>query len=319
MMTRSPIYIFVILVLVSPAMVRSDASNSAAFAAHADGNFSQVDLSDGSYTVLGQVTTRGGVSGIATDGETLYATLGGGPAELVTLDPATGNILTTVGTVTLDGGGGCSIGDIAMGANNILYGITANSRGHVCEGPDENNVSAGTILVIDTSTAVATALGRPVEDQFGDGNVNGGLAVDGEGNLWLSPGWNHPDPGHFYVINTSTGLIESTLDLSGDLASRPDGPNGLMWNPEDGLLYASFIQFDLDTGLWSVDPATGESTLITDSAARFHDLVSPQAISSSEPSSSAPVNVPALPFAGLFLLLGAVAVTGLRKLSRRQS
>lgn len=273
-------------------------------AADNPGALSSLDLSDGSFSVLGQITSQGGVSGIAHDGQNWFATLGGATPSLVTIDPTNGSIISTIGTVTLQGGGVCTIGDLAMGQDGILYGVTANGSNHVCDDQE-----AGTIVTINTSTAVAVALGRPMEVAYSATNVNGGLAVDGDNNLWLSPGWGHPDAGNLYIIDTTTGLVADTLSLSGNIATLNGGPNGLTWNPADGLLYATFEQYGIDKGLWSINPDTGESSLITSTADAFHDIAAPL------PASRVPgIPVPALPLSGVILLLGAVLLTGLRKL-----
>ena len=312
------IFLLVTVVLVAAL---SNSVTAQVLAVHAGGNaadnsgaLSSLNLETGDFTVLGEISNAGGVSGLATDGTVWYATLGGSRAgELVTLDPSDGAIVTTIGVVTLTGGGTCAIGDLAMGEDGTLYGITANATAHVCDG-----AQAGTILTIDTQTAAATVVGRPMESQYGKGadNVNGGLAVDGDGNLWLSPGWNHPDPGNFYIIDTSTGLIESTLTLTGPLAGTSDGPNGLMWNPADGLLYASWVPYTADSkSLWSVDPTTGASLLITATADAFHDLAAPPLPEPPPPVNPPSLPVPALPIQSLLLLGGLLGLFGLRKLN----
>jgi hypothetical protein len=229
------------------------------------GAFSSVDLTNGQVSIIGVANVSGGgVAGLASDGITIYAALAvSGAAQLVTIDPVTGLVASTIGDVVLSGGGACAIGDLAMG-NGILYGMTSNGTNHVCDG-----LSGGLIVTIDTTTAVATAVGRP----FGSDNIQGGLAVDGAGNLWLSPGWNHPDIGNLYILDKATGLIDSTLALSGEFPNN-DGANGLVWNPDNGLLYASFEQdAPGNTSLWAINPLTGVSQLITDSTAQLHDIV----------------------------------------------
>lgn len=246
------------------------------------GYVSSIDVSDGSYTLLDQIHT-GGVSGLATDGETWYATLAKGAATLVTLDPISGQIIATIGAVKGESGNPCKIGDLAMGGDGVLYGISVGEASFPCDGPGSPDGlnRGGTILVIDTNTAVATAIGRPMDALSSTNNVHGSLAVDGEGRLWLSPSHNHPEPGHLYIIDKNTGLIESNLQLSGLPDSvladdaYPTGFQGFTWNPGDGLLYASFwpwVDEAIERSLWCIDPATGATKMISDSTGVFHDL-----------------------------------------------
>ena len=217
------------------------------------------------------------------------------------IDPSIGAVIETIGTVTVDGKP-CSIGDLAMASSGPLFAITANAVGHVCDGDDENDINAGTILTINPSTGAATVLGRPMEDLYSADNVNGGLAVDGSGNLWLISGWNHPDPGKIFTLNTSTGLVDSVLTLTGDTLNQA---NGLAWNPQDGMLYAGWDQQSSSQSFWRINPTTGETTLINaETGHNLHDLV----------FVSAPtVPVPTVPFGGLVLLVALLGWFGLRK------
>lgn len=273
------------------------------------GAFSSVDPATGQVTVIGTPDVGGGgVAGLASDGKEIYAALTiQGAATLVTIDPATGTIDRTIGPVTLAGGGVCSIGDLAMGANRVLYGFTSVGKGHACDGK-----AAGTLVTIDTTTAVATAIGRPMEAAYGSNgdNVNGGLAVDGAGRLWLSPGWSHPEPGKFFVLNKTTGLITDTLDLSG-VYPDVNGANGLAWNPMDRQLYASFEMFGSDPAdqrsLWRINPSTGASQLVADTGFRLHDLVFVGTVSSA----------PVLGMGSFVLLAVLMTVLGIYVLRRR--
>lgn len=273
------------------------------------GAFSAFTPATGAVAVIGTANASGGgVAGLASNGSTIYAALAqSGAATLVTINPLTGTVASTIGPVTL-GGNACAIGDLAMGASGILYGITANGSNHVCDGN-----SAGTIVEISTTTGVATALGRPMQDLFSSSNVNGGLAVDGAGNLWLSPGWNHPDPGNLYTLNLGTGLVDTTLALSGTFPND-EGANGLMWNPDDGLLYASFEQdAPGNTSVWQINPTTGASVLVTNSTAQVHDMVAV----SGTPGAGGVTEIPVLPLWMMGLMTAALGFIGLRGIRQR--
>lgn len=277
----------------------------------APGAFSSVDPATGQVTVIGTANVSGGgVAGLASDGGEIYAALAiQGASTLVTIDPATGTVDRTIGPITLDGGGTCAIGDLAMGASRVLYGFTSNGQNHFCDGNQ-----AGTLVRINKTTAVATAVGRPMEALYGPSadNVNGGLAVDGAGRLWLSPGWSHPDLGKFFVLDTTTGLVADTRDLSG-VYPDDDGANGLAWNPSDGQLYASFEAFGSDTAdprsLWRINRSTGSSQLVADTGFRLHDLVFLGAVSSA----------PVLGMGSFVLLALFMTLLGIYTLQRRSS
>lgn len=278
------------------------------------GAFATVTVPAGSVTIVGTTNpTGGGVSGLATDGSVIYASIsgGGGAAQLVTVNPATGAIINNIGNIVLAGGGICSIGDLTMSSGGVLFGITANSQGHVCDGN-----SAGTIVTINTSTGEATPLGRPMEVLYDATNVNGGLAFDGAGNLWLSPGWNHPDIGNIYRLSTTTGLVVQTLALSGTFPTG-EGANGLAWNPDDGLLYASFEQ-DIATqnAIWTINPSTGVSALlVADTGYPLHDMLYAGAVTPPPPSPSA-TSIPIMPFGLLLLTGGVLALLGMQQVRR---
>lgn len=301
--------------LATTAQVRLYAGHSGSGGGEiAPGAFSSVDPATGQVTVIGTANVSGGgVAGLASNGREIFAALAiSGAATLVTIDPATGTVGRTIGPIVLSGGGPCSIGDLAMGSDGVLYGFTANGWDHVCDGK-----LAGTLVTINTKTAVATALGRPMETAYGTGsagNVNGGLAVDGAGRLWLSPGWNHPQPGRFFELNRTTGLVASTRVLSG-VFPDDDGANGLAWNPVDGRLYASFEGNASDPvdrrSLWAINPSTGASQLISDTGYQLHDLV----FFSPAPTSAAPL----LGTRAFTLMAGLMIVFGLYSLRRRTS
>jgi len=305
------------LILCAPLAVAGQVRMYAGHAGNAGGNspgsspgaFSSVDPATGQVTVIGTPNGGGGgVAGLASDGKEIYAALAiQGAATLVTINPITGTIDRTIGPITMAGGGLCAIGDLAMGANRVLFGFTSNGQNHLCDGN-----SAGTVVTIDTATAVATAIGRPMEAAYGSNaeNVNGGLAVDGTGRLWLSPGWNHPEPGKFFVLDKTTGLIADTLDLSGVYPDF-DGANGLAWNPMDGQLYASFEMYGSDPAdprsLWRINPSTGVSQLVADTGFRLHDLVFVGTVSSA----------PVLGMGSFVLLTLLMTVLGVYTLKRR--
>jgi cysteine-rich repeat protein len=127
-----------------------------------------IDQGDGSGLLLADPVTPGGLSGLAFDstgrlfGSTASGT--GTASALVQIDPDTGALVATVGTIS-DGAIDLRIGDLAFEpGTDALFGIAQNAQ----------------LYTIDTTTALATLVGNP---GLAD---NGGLAFASDGTLYLA-------------------------------------------------------------------------------------------------------------------------------------
>ncbi len=129
------------------------------------------------------------------------------PSVLVELDPATGALLRSIGTVAEASGSPLVIVSLtAQPGTGLLYGVDY--------GP--GSFAPGGIVTIDPSTAVATRLPAPA--------LGHGLAFGPDGTLYHS---NYVlDPAYLAILDPSTGAVTRFLPVSGGvsaLAVRSDG------------------------------------------------------------------------------------------------
>jgi hypothetical protein len=167
------------------------------------GNLITIDQTTGAGTFVGDPVTPGGVSGLVfSAGGVLYGTTingQGSTSSLITIDPATGALVSTVGAI------GISIGDLAYNpVTGLLYGIRSNA-----DGAD----LGGELYVIDTSTGVATRVGDTGV------RVGGGIAFTVDGRLFQA---------EFALneLNPATATVISSVSLTqyyDGLAIRSDG------------------------------------------------------------------------------------------------
>lgn len=159
-------------------------------------------------------------------------------SNLVTIDPATGAILSTIGAT------GFVISDLAVDpTTGVLYASTARAA----------TTNARSLIRIDKTTGAGTLIGPFL---VGDQTM-AGLAFDASGTLY---GWasRRTGPASFYDANLHTvDLVTGAATLVGD------------WNPADPETRGNGIAFDASgTLFWSgrtwttnelntVDPTTG--------------------------------------------------------------
>ena len=141
----------------------------------------------------------------------LYAaTASGGPGVLYTLDPATGAIVNTVGSLSDAGGTNYPITGLAFHPiTGVLYGSTGNNP----------EATASRLVTIDPATARVTPVGA-----FNPGNPGGrdatmaDLAFDAAGNLFGVGTVGGPQ---LYTIDVATG--QATLIGQSGLTSTTGG------------------------------------------------------------------------------------------------
>ncbi len=190
--------------------------------------------------LLGDGASPAGLSGLAFDGSgrllgtTLDGPQGGRTSTLVELDPDTGEILSTIGSIT-DGPGGSpmAIGDLAIDpVSGDVYGLRSQADGAG---------AAGKIYRIDPSTGVADLVG-----DTGTGDA-GGLAFGQDGTLFMTS--------YDSVAGESVLLRLSPTDAAPlSQVALPDFFDGLAVRPSDGLLFATLGG---TSGIYSLDPLSG--------------------------------------------------------------
>src|SRR5439155_12771375 len=106
---------------------------------------------NGSGTLVGTPVAGVGLSGLAfhPDGRLFASTVvSGNPSTLIQVNPDTGGLIATIGTIT-DNGTPLSIGDLSFQpGTGVLYGITSNTFS-----------PGGLLYTINLSTAAATFIG----------------------------------------------------------------------------------------------------------------------------------------------------------------
>ena len=197
----------------------------------------------GAGTFVGDPVTPGGLTGIAFNsvGNLFGSTIAGSSSQLVQIDPTSGTLISTVGSI------GMSIGDLAFQpTTNVLYGIRSRTDGAG---------SAGYLYTIDTTTGAATFIG-----DTGTGNA-GGLAFAPDGTLYLTggttptvpPTGNDPTgPFALYTLNPLTGAVISSVSLT-------QFHDGLGISPS-GTLFATSVGADMS--VFTINPSTGLETSI---------------------------------------------------------
>lgn len=160
------------------------------------------------------------------------------PAQLYTVNPATGGV-NILGPLTgPDGVGG--FGDISFDANGQLYGLANREADH--EG----------LWTIDKTDATCTWIGNP--DGVNPGGS--GLSFDADGVLW-----GFPNSGEMGIFDKDTGAFTYVADtkVNGVGFSRTVG--AASWHPTDRAMYVAPASFLTDR-IYTVDLGTGALTLI---------------------------------------------------------
>jgi DNA-binding beta-propeller fold protein YncE len=215
--------------------------------------------------------------------ETLYGGLGGAAiSDLLVLDPATGELLDSVGST------GFGVTGLAIRPDGVLYGVTsapgsgerflvqidrATGAATPIGGPLGLNVaditfigdtlygwseSGDDLATIDLTTGVATIVGSS-----GLGTFGSGLAYDSASDRLLFAG--EGSSGDLYVIDPDTGgaTVLSTLNDPED-----DAVSALAFGC-DGTLYGVLLVPQTGTGggparLATIDPDSGNVTVVGD-------------------------------------------------------
>lgn len=192
----------------------------------------------GAGTLIGDPSPPGGVSGLSFNGSgALFgSTISSGAAStLIQIDPGTGALISSIGTINDGAGTALSIGDLSFQpGTGILFGIESNSSGG----------TGGRLWTISTTTAVATLVG-----DTGTG-AGGGLAFAANGTLYHTGYDFGQNNFSLNVLDTTTGAI-----LSSTLMSQYY--DGLGVRKSDGLLFAATGGVDT---IYTIDAGSGTET-----------------------------------------------------------
>ncbi|HEY6928960.1 MAG TPA: hypothetical protein VJA66_04710 [Thermoanaerobaculia bacterium] len=169
-------------------------------------------------------------------------------STLITIDPGSGRLLSTIGPIR-DGSGGpaMSIDEIAFQpGTGVLFGMRSNPDGHSLP---------GRLYTIDKATAVATLVGNTsvffATISFAPNGTLYEVAAD------VSP--FGPINPRLVTLNPANGAALSTVGLLAFFGA-------LAFRPSDGALFGSTGD---DHQIYRIDPATGSRTLVGDTGKNF--------------------------------------------------
>lgn len=221
------------------------------------GTIFSIDSGTAATTMLGTPYNGTGLSGIATapDGRLFaVASVNNGfvdTGQLLELDPSSGALISVIGDLYDSSGNGCAFMDISFHPNTgVLYALASNQSG-IGTRCGVGGGTGGYLATINTSTAVYTILGR--DASFG--NNAGGIAFAPNGTLYFAASWD--TPGVLYTLDLNDGSITSSTNLSDMI-----GPIGMVWHPDENLLYAGYDRENSNESIFTIDPATGSVTTV---------------------------------------------------------
>ena len=197
----------------------------------------------GAGTTISDPVTTGSLAGLAFDPVSGVffgsASLTNGTSDLVTIDPNTGLLLSTIGAITAGPGGpAISIGNLALQpGTDTLYAIRSSADG---------TGNAGLLYTVNKTTGVATLIGNT------GAGAGGGLAFAPNGTLYQTAYNNNQDFTSLNTLNPANAARIATLAV-------PSFFNGLAVRPTDGVLFASLGTTDQ---VYTLKPSTGAATLL---------------------------------------------------------
>jgi len=192
-----------------------------------------VDPSTGTFTIIGPFTgAPGGVTEIewSPNGSTLYGTTGGGSSSILTIDPTTGTVLSSVGHPF------GALNGLEFDSGGTLLGVYIPFPGNPSD-----------LAIVDPTTGMLTAIGPT-----GVSNI-GGLAFDSTfTTLYGISSGGGAVPPTLYSVSTITGAATpiATVALSAEASSLEFTADGRL------------ITAGADGNLYEIDPGSGATTYI---------------------------------------------------------
>ncbi len=244
MKTIPSVWLGAVLLLTSPALGQEMYGVLGNGSPTTPGGLLVIDQSTGQGTLIGDLVTPGGLTGVAftSTGDLFASTIAGGgsTSTLLRLAPGNGSLVALVGPITAGSGGpAISIGDLAtQPGTNVLFAIRSNADG---------GGGGGLLYTIDPSTAVATLVGNT---QTGAGL---GLGFAPDGTLYKSSfvGFSSLD-----TLDPATAQVIASVPISDNIPV-----DGLAGRPGDGVLFATGSSSQPGE-IYTIDPVTGTATLV---------------------------------------------------------
>lgn len=226
------------------------------------GSIILIDPATANSTFLGDPVATPDVGVVGLDFDSTGRLFGvtrrsGQPTGLIEIDPKTGLLVQSVGTITHEGVP-ISINDLAFQpGTDVLFGTATGGGGELCP---------SCLFTIDTVTADATLIGDPSLSNPAF-NKSGGLAFDAAGTLYATTTFINPI---LAILNPSNGTVVATepvvvappanLEFGGFF-------DGLAIRPFDGVLYAThgvasseIFRRHPQTHQWILIGPTGQAT-----------------------------------------------------------
>jgi hypothetical protein len=284
------------LALTSPAQAQPVLFGGSSGNSAGGGVLGTVNQTDADFTLLGDPTADGPLTGIAINsagqmfGSNNTGGGGGGTSVLIRINPATGQFLGTVGPIedTADDGA-LKITDLAFQpGTDILFGLT---------GP-QDDPKEGNLYTISITTGAATKVGNT-------GLERGGLAFAPDGTLYVATVGDDTVPVIAKINPATAAVIGTPQELD------QNGIDGLAVRPSDAVIFGTAADSDQ---LYTIDPSDGTMTFLGDDDAP--DLLASLAFSPG-PVLAPKAAAPALSALGIVALCVALLASGSIMLVRR--